>query len=217
MIQIRGMVCENRLKVLLSVYQKSTWLESARISPDRARSGWDREGSGGIGRDRAAGCPLPLGYQISWQSWLNPDKKWPNILTFPVLHLINYRYQTGDSWCAQEFEVPLKENQVPLARKVPQVTGLPLVSQKFQSKTMNLGIVFQPFSTKLSKKRWWFSSLSSLNPDRQTGIFSETQQEPKNGDLDERKIAVKDHTTKNTDHCPPPWLEKFWKVRFPNS
>ena len=164
-----------------------------------------------------SGCPLPLGYQISWQSWLNPDKKWPNILTFPVLHLINYRYQTGDSWCAQEFEVPLKENQVPLARKVPQVTGLPLVSQKFQSKTMNLGIVFQPFSTKLSKKRWWFSSLSSLNPDRQTGIFSETQQEPKNGDLDERKIAVKDHTTKNTDHCPPPWLEKFWKVRFPNS
>ena len=84
------------------------------------------------------GCPVPWGYQISWQSWLNPDKKWPDILTFPVLHLINYRYQTGDSWCAQEFEVPLKENQVPLARKVPQVTGLSLVSQKFQSKTMNL-------------------------------------------------------------------------------
>ena len=142
------------------------------------------------------GCPLPLGYQISWQSWLNPDKKWPNILTFPVLHLINYRYQTGDSWCAQEFEVPLKENQVPLARKVPQVTGLPLVSQKFQSKTMNLGIVFQPFSTKLSKKRWWFSSLSSLNPDRQTNIgFGNARRTKEWGLRWKRKIDVPDNAT----------------------
>ena len=85
-----------------------------------------------------------------------------------MLHLINYRYQTGDSWCAQEFEVPLKENQVPLARKFPQVTGLPLVSQKFQSKTMNLGIVFQPFSTHFSKKGDSFPAFpASIQIDKQ--------------------------------------------------
>ena len=30
-----------------------------------------------------------------WQSWQNPDKKWVNTLTFPVLHSTNYRYQTS--------------------------------------------------------------------------------------------------------------------------
>ena len=41
------------------------------------------------------GCPLPLEYHISWQSWQNPDKKWANLLTFPVLDSINYPYQTS--------------------------------------------------------------------------------------------------------------------------
>ena len=98
-----------------------------------------------------------------------------------MLHLINYRYQTGDSWCAQEFEVPLKENQVPLARKVPQVTGLPLVSQKFQSKTMNLGIVFQPFSTHFSKKGDGFPAFpASIRTGKQTMVLG-MQEEPKKG------------------------------------
>ena len=63
-------------------------------------------------------CPLPLGYQISWQSWRNPDQKWPNILTFLVLQLINC-YQTGYSWCAQEFQVPLKKKSGPRSPQGP--------------------------------------------------------------------------------------------------
>ena len=55
-----------------------------------------------------------------------------------------------------EFEVPLNKNQVPLARKVPQVTGLPLVSQKFHSKT------------KLSKKGDGFPAFpASIQIDKQ--------------------------------------------------
>ena len=80
--------------------------------------------------------------------------------------------------------------------------------QKIQPKTINLGGCFPAFFHSFFQNRWWFSSLSSLNPDRQTNIgFGNARRTKEWGLRWKRKIDVPDNATTFLPNLNPfPWI-----------